>query len=154
LLLVSVNALADTSNKTTMFVDLHMTSFHSQENYYEDYETDEGTKTTTIPFNEENFGIGVRYQLEDFLDVSVGFFKNSFYNTSVYLGGEVYTSRQRLISIGLAVGLVSGYRGTTIDTPVMVMPIMQVGVPEIGVRIGVVPFGVVPFATVSLYAGF
>ncbi len=148
---MSSGALAfDVSDDPKVFIDLHVTSVHSQANYY----LDVGDRTEETPFNKNNGGIGLRYQVEDFLDVTAGFYKNSFYNTSVYLGGEIHSSRKSFVSVGLAAALITGYIGTPTSTPVIALPIVQIGVPQVGIRVGYMPFGIARFATFSLYVGF
>ena len=157
LLLMSSNVLAfDVSDTPKVFIDLHVTSFHAQDNWYLTEEDQYGENTTTeIPFNENNGGIGIRWEVESFLDTSIGFFKNSFDKTTFYLGGEIHTPRQYLISVGFVAALVTGYSGNIpTPTPIMAMPIMQIGVPQIGVRLGYMPFGQVRFGTLSFYVGF
>ena len=156
-LLTSTNATAfDVSDNPKVFIDLHVTSFHSQDNWYLIEQYQDGTETITeIPFNENNIGIGVRWQIEEFLDTSIGFFKNSFHNTSFYVGGEIHTPRDYFVSVGFTVALVTGYTGQIpTETPIIAMPIVQIGVPKFGVRIGYKPFGIVKFGTLSFYVGF
>jgi hypothetical protein len=127
-------------------VDFNVASVHSQENYYID-----GAAT---PFNEDNQGLGIRYGLTDHVDVMAGFYDNSFHKTSVYAGVEWHTSREYLVSVGVAVAAVTGYSGTPTETPLIFLPVVQLGQPEIGMRFGHMPVGEVKFTTFQLYLGF
>lgn len=162
LLLVSTSVAA--FEESQIYIDLHVTSWHNQENFYTEvpvyyrahpmYHNEPKTQTIATPFNSNNGGIGIRGELEDWLDVGFGFYKNSFYKTSVYGGIEIHTSRKRFVSLGLTLMAVSGYMDTPTPTPVIVMPVINLGIPEIGMRVGYMPFGEVPFATMSFYVGF
>jgi hypothetical protein len=169
---LSLNAQAfSVSDKPKWFIDFNVASFHNQEFFYTEeertvtsynpylnpndpYQTYTYTEVVETPFNEDNFGLGVRYEAHENLDVSVGFYDNSFYNTSVYAGVEVHTKRERWISVGASLALVSGYSGTPTETIMFVLPMVQIGPPQIGARIGYMPFGEVKFGTMQFYVGF
>lgn len=169
LLLLAGNAHAfNVSDDPKWFIDFNVASFHNQDLFYTE-ETKTGyinnpylgiegeytyTETVATPFNEDNFGIGIRREVHENLDISVGFYDNSFYKTSVYAGIEVHTKRDRWISVGAALALVSGYSGTPTETIMFVLPMVQIGPPQMGARIGYMPFGEVKFGTVQFYLGF
>ena len=156
-LLTSTNATAfDISDKPKVFIDLHVTSFHSQDNWYKVGKVvghPHATTTTEVPYNENNAGIGLRWPTAEFLDTSVGVFKNSYNNTTVYLGGELHTSRDYFVSVGVMAAFVTGYSGN-IPTPIIGLLLLQIGVPQFGVRVGYMPIGEVKFGTMSFYVGF
>ena len=131
-----------------VFLDINIASKHSQELYWLEGDVD-GT-----PFNEDNAGLGIRYELTEVLDVSVGFYDNSFYNTSVYAGMELHTPRKHWVSVGVAMAAVSGYAGTPTATPLIFLPVVQLGPPQMGARFGHMPIGEVKFTTFQLYVGF
>jgi hypothetical protein len=173
---MSLNAQAfRVSDNPKWFIDFNVASFHNQEFFYTEetktgvnrpfmldsnggfyygYEEYTYTETVATPFNEDNFGIGVRYQAYENLDLSVGFYDNSFYKTSVYAGIEVHTKRDRWISVGAALALVSGYSGTPTESVMIFLPIVQIGPPQIGARIGYMPVGETKFGTLQFYLGF
>lgn len=159
LLLASSNAMAfNVSDTPKVFIDLHVTSFHAQDNWHKPEPAPwdpNKTMTTEVPFNENNSGIGIRWQIENFLDTSIGFFKNSYDNTTVYVGGEIHTPRTYFVSVGLMAAFVTGYTGNIpTPTPILALPIMQIGVPQFGIRVGYMPLGKVKFGTLSFYVGF
>lgn len=137
----------EVSNNPEYFVDFNIASFHDQDQWYDD-------KGQAHDFNEDNMGIGLRKPLTEHIDVSVGFYDNSFHKTSVYTGLEWHTKRTRLVSLGIAAALVSGYTDTPTPTILMFLPVVQLGPPQIGVRVGYMPLGKAKFSTMQFYLGF
>lgn len=93
LLLVSGTAIAE-----NLEVELHLTSFHFDDDGYE----------------EDNYGLGAAYYFKERWAVSGGGFNNSYDDTSFYLG-LVYTydlcaSDEFACTIGALGGLVTGYQ--------------------------------------------
>ena len=150
------------------FFDFNVASYHNQDLFYTEETFERSymspyrvepikytvTEIVETPFNENNFGIGIRYEVRPNIDLSVGFYDNSFYKTSIYAGAEFHTLRSRWISIGVAFGLVSGYQGTPTPSTFLVLPVVQLGPPQMGVRLGYMPVGEVKFGTMQFYLGF
>lgn len=151
-------------DKPTVFLDFNIASKHSQDHYYVEepvyyqahpmYDHLPDTHMVKYQFNEDNAGLGIRYQVHENIDISLGFYDNSYHKTSVYVGAEAHTSRKRLISIGIALATVSGYSDTPTETPLLLLPVVQIGPPQIGARIGYIPFGEIKFTTFQMYLGF
>jgi len=74
-------------------LNIHVSSWHSQDRDF---------------YNYKNTGLGYSYDYTDFLQIKVGFYKNSFYKTSVYLGGN-YHQENCNFCLGVFVGGVTGY---------------------------------------------
>ena len=73
-------------------------------------------------WNDENYGLGIGYELSDHIEARAGFFDNSFHKTSTYAGINWHTSRERLLSVGLMAGLVGGYQDTPSSNGGFVLP--------------------------------
>lgn len=88
--------------------------------------------------NEENFGLGVTYELNDFAEAKIGFYENSFYQHSNYAGVNFfYTpptygySERWIVEPGVMIGLVSGYQQTANDALEISNGVMPLVVPNI-----------------------
>jgi hypothetical protein len=95
-LLACDKALAET------YLILHIASHHSEDTYIADDNTEQ-------PFNEFNPGIGIAYDINNYVQARAGFYDNSYNRLSVYAAGSLHTDINYLISIGTQVGVVSGY---------------------------------------------
>jgi hypothetical protein len=61
------------------------------------------------PWNEFNPGIGVNYEVNDWMHAGVGVYKNSIHNTSVYALVGAETDRSKFLGAGVEIGAVTGY---------------------------------------------
>lgn len=137
LALISSNA---TANKGDLWIDVTLASRHTNESglWYDD-------DNQPHEWNENNLGLGVGYGVLPGIEAKAGFYKNSHNVNSVYGGFKWHTNYERFISIGLTVGLVTGYEiAGHIDTPVtpFILPAITIH-PHHRVR---VEFGFVPGA--------
>ena len=102
MLLLATSAHANKGDKWAL---VHLWSYHANES--RTWFDDEGQ---AHPWNEKNYGLALGYGLTDHIEGQVG-----AYNGAV----KWHTNYERFISVGLTVGLVSGYEVTqAIDTPV------------------------------------
>jgi hypothetical protein len=60
-------------------------------------------------YNEFNPGIGVNYEVNNWMHAGVGVYKNSIHNTSVYALVGAETNRSKFLGAGVEVGAVTGY---------------------------------------------
>ncbi|NIP43113.1 MAG: hypothetical protein GWO28_10495, partial [candidate division Zixibacteria bacterium] len=62
--------------------------------------------------NEKNFGLGIKHILSNKTEMSIGAYKNSQYNTSVYASFGRLFSLTKHLSAGFEAGLINGYSFT------------------------------------------
>lgn len=67
----------------------------------------------TTDYNESNFGLGIKHYVKTDEYISLGFYKNSEYDTSKYVGFgyNVYKSD---ISVNISYGIVMGYKSNNV----------------------------------------
>jgi hypothetical protein len=106
-------ALAQAS-EGQVWLDLNVTGDHSRDYWW--YEKEDGTKVKQ-EYNEQNFGVGLSYGVNDYIDILGGtVFKNSYKKTSYYFGSNIkypinLFSDTRL-ELGVMVAAATGYEGT------------------------------------------
>lgn len=66
----------------------------------------------TTDFNESNLGVGYVRNINKYIDVRGGAYDNSYYRTSVYVGGGAHLPIGNSFDVGIQGGAVSGYAGT------------------------------------------
>jgi len=122
----------------TLSLDLNLTSNHTTDGYYENGQY--------IKYNSKNRGAGVTYFNGENTEVFTGWYSNSYYQKSVYLGVNFvasYKFGKIAVRPGLAIGGVSGYLNTPQQTTdgmmLMVLPNVSVGVGDFSVKVGYVP---------------
>ena len=116
-----------------LWLNIHIASKHSGDYYFDQRVDWEGmgepnNEIAKRPYNEQNYGLGFIYEVEDFLDSRAGFFKNSVHETSIYGGGSLHTSNTNLVSVGVMLGIVSGYEAAGGQT------LMPIALPYIGIN--------------------
>jgi len=112
-------------------------------------------------YNEENNGFGMTYGYSDYIDIKVGFFENSYFNTSVYAGAvlnkDFYFFNHIVISPGLGLMLSTGYDDTPLNAPAVspiFHPSISFGYKALRSTIGYIPYGedkVITFQTQILF---
>lgn len=130
-LLASASAFAGQGD---MWVNAHLMSKHGSDNYT-DIRTDE-----IKPYNETNLGLGLEYEMKDNSSIRAGFFDNSHNETSVYGLVNVHTSYGTGVSVGINVGLATGYEarsGTTVT--MVVLPAINFQYDRVRVELGAIP---------------
>jgi hypothetical protein len=60
--------------------------------------------------NQNNIGIGVRFDGGEYKDYAAGIYKNSYYRTSVYVAKEFTAHIAGPLHVGLLAGVVTGYK--------------------------------------------
>jgi len=88
-------------------LNVHVASHHFDYTYYNDLYTNEEKE-----LNEFNPGIGFVYEWTEYIESRGGLFLNSFDKASLYAGMGVHTSYDRLFSVSLQGGILTGYDGT------------------------------------------
>ena len=79
------------------WLDIHIVSKHSSNPY---------------DFNENNSGIGLSKSINTNMGIGLGTYTNSFNKTSNYVGVDLHTTDSNMVSVGVTIGMVSGYDGT------------------------------------------
>lgn len=64
------------------------------------------------PYREFNPGLGLGYEVVNYIEARAGFFLNSYDRTSLYTGINWHTTYARPLSVGFQAGLVTGYENT------------------------------------------
>jgi hypothetical protein len=121
---ISMCARADTWMAVTV------TSYHSD---------NETSKTSTGKHNAENFGLGFEHDVDWFEHSRLvgGFYKNSFYNDSIYVGITVLPWKIGPARIGAMFGLVTGYDERSIMPTIL--PTISFEGKTFGANVGLLP---------------
>ncbi|QMU61059.1 MAG: hypothetical protein GKR92_04820 [Gammaproteobacteria bacterium] len=97
ILLVILLIFCGTAIAENLEVELHLTSYHFDDDGYE----------------EDNYGLGVSYFFKERWSATGGIFNNSYDDTSIYLGVaytyDLCSSDTFICTIGALAGLVTGY---------------------------------------------
>ncbi len=88
-------------------------------------------------FNEKNTGGGLSYELNNHIDITGGFFRNSFNKNSMYAGIDVHTAG--MVRVGVAAGRITGYKDTPVNTDWIVTPNVTFGNGRVRTRVGLIP---------------
>ena len=152
LLPFSVNA------EPTTWLELNIGSRHADDTY--------PTADGDVSYNEKNYGIGITVPIKDdkYFSYTLGFFKNSFYKTSVYGGIDIHGDHTNGLNIGIIMALITGYGSASYDDPqggrtrsfsnVMPMfyPYLAYRYELINVKVGVFPIGdsIVPTFSIGI----
>ncbi|MEO0444192.1 MAG: hypothetical protein AAFZ92_10740 [Pseudomonadota bacterium] len=99
-------------------------------------------------YNEDNDGFGFSYGYSDMLDFKMGYFENSYHNTSVYAGlalnKDYYFYNDIVLSPGIGVMFTTGYKDTNLNAPTLapiVHPSITIGHRMLRSTIGYIPYG-------------
>lgn len=117
------------------WLDIHLASSHAESTYNDQSGND-------VEYNQNNFGLGLSLPVYANIDARTGFFKNSFNNTTVYLGADFHTNSNKLISAGLNTGLASGYKDSPVHTStltLMLVPYLTLKVKNFRTQLGFIP---------------
>jgi len=96
-----------------LWLDLNITGKHSRDYWWS--MDDDGPQKHY--YNEKNFGVGLAYGINDYIDLMGGsVFKNSYNKTSYYVGGNlkypISLFSDTRLEIGVMVAGATGYMGT------------------------------------------
>jgi len=97
-----------------VWLDFNGASWHTEKSYYWDGQTRN--------YNQANWGLGLGTGLSDWSELKGGWFKNSYYKTSLYLTFDMkpnwltYRNENWFVAGGIAVGAVTGYHDTPEQT--------------------------------------
>lgn len=153
LCMLSTSVLAETGD---FFLEINQTSWHSEKGYMSSECSDYNIKgqcqhayQKNKEYNSDNHGLGLSYTMLPYLDIKAGFYDNSFYVRSNYVGVNVHHDfhfKERVVIVpGLAVGLVTGYKPTQMSSVqigsamLMVLPNVDVGTKNLRVNFGLIP---------------
>ncbi len=92
-------------------VDLNLASKHTSASQY----TYNGK---TKDYNEQNYGLGLSYDIDGTFEATAGFFSNSYAKNSNYAGVKVkhdFWFGRLTVTPGVTFGLVTGYDDTEVD---------------------------------------
>lgn len=112
------------------------------------------TETKFVKYNEQNTGGGLVYEVSDTFEVSTGFYKNSFNNTTLYGAVDFHMYRTYPVAFGITIGRVSGYRDVPGATDYMALPNIVFGTDKVRVKVGYIPFGDVKVTTLTVGLAF
>ncbi len=102
-------ATVDGSNDADLQLIISGASYHVGARKYMDKDNGQ-----IVDFNEVNPGVGLQYSISDNLSISVGGYRNSYNETSIYgvasLESDPLTEIGK-ITVGLDAGIISGYEG-------------------------------------------
>lgn len=143
---------------SNVFADTHLiitlTSKHSDKTYI-------STNNIETEYNDDNFGLGIAYDINNNIQARVGFYDNSYYNISVYAGGSLHTNINKPFAIGIQAGLVHGYKGSYKNDNItklmfMALPFIQLRYENVALEVGYIPKQVseVSLATLSVTVEF
>lgn len=109
----------------------HLSSKHGEEFYY-DKSTNEQKD-----YNSINRGVGVSYPIINYMDVRAGFYKNSYFNNSGYIGVFPHLDIFKGLKAGVQMGYVSGYTGYS--SPLLLLPTISYTFKNVVSEIGYIP---------------
>lgn len=89
-------------------------------------------------YNERNWGLGYEHDLAPGVLGAVGAYRNSFGDTSFYVGAGVRTGLNAYVRVGAFAVLVSGY-ADKLEYPVIAAPMVELGPRWAFLRVGHVP---------------
>lgn len=100
-------------NPGELTLDLNGASWHSESQY-----TYQGT---TSHYQQSNPGLGLTYAFDDHINLTAGFFENSYRKTTVYAGAVIHqdfrsADDEWVLSPGIALLLGTGYEDTPEET--------------------------------------
>jgi hypothetical protein len=136
----SIPAWADSGQ---LWLDINVTSIHGKDTW--EYNGKEGA------YNENNFGLGLGYQVSDFGEWKIGFYENSYNKTSVYAGMRFRTNLLLgfiedptwVFAPGLTLGVITGYNDTPEEARALnpvILPSIDIGHRSIGrMNVGFLP---------------
>ena len=128
---------------TIDYLTLNVASHHTDDSYCYDGECGQ-------QYNELNLGLGITHTLRDSVDLSAGFYNNSYNITSVYGVANFnydFGTGWLVVSPGITIGAVTGYRNTPMrleefsvgDTSLLVLPNINFDVFRFRTTVGMIP---------------
>jgi len=125
-----------------IWLDINLVSYHpSASNYTYDNKTEK--------LNQFNYGIGVSYETNRFVELESGFFRNSYNKNSIYADVKIkydFIIKQFTITPGMAIGGVSGYKNTEVEANTVqfvALPTVAISYNRIRVVVGYMPLQLV-----------
>ncbi len=120
----------------SILADIHTTAWHSRDGY---------GKNEEKKYNQNNLGVGLRYNFSNNFQLGGGYFKNSFDRDSFYAAiGAHYDFRSRtglFLTPSLELGGATGYDDTPIDMDLapLVVPSVTFGYRRTGFKVSFIP---------------
>ena len=97
-------------------------------------------------YNENNNGFGLTYAYTESIDLKIGYFENSYHNTSAYggltLNEDFYIHDEFVISPGIGLMFSTGYQNTPLNAPLVVPiihPSISIGFKTMRSTVGYIP---------------
>ena len=147
LVIIGIALWVQDAHSQEIWGEYHMGSRHSELYWYDD-------KGERHEFNETNTGGGVSFGVHPNLEIGVGFFRNSYNNTSVYAGVDIHTDSRKPLRVGVSVAPITGYKDTPQDTHFMVLPNVVMRAGQIRTKVGIMPIGEIKLITLTVGVGF
>lgn len=125
------------SHAGELYLDINGYSWHSNDTYV--------YKGKRQDYNAENFGLGLTYGINKYVEASAGFYNNSYYKQTLYGGLKIkhdIVFGNLVVSPGLNVGVATGYADTPIHADyyqIVIMPAVRVTYRGMGLTVGYVP---------------
>jgi hypothetical protein len=95
-----------------LWLDVNITSIHSEEAYV--------WNGRERQYNDRNFGLGIGYEVNSWLEAKAGWFENSYEKTSFYAVAQgkldLLKKSPWIIAPGCALGIANGYQNTPEQT--------------------------------------
>ena len=131
--------------KGDMWINIHFAANHEVETYWN------LDSKTWEDYNNVNPGLGLEYEMSNHWSAKAGMYKNSLNSNSAYAGANLHTAYGDGVSVGLNLGLATGYEAEH-DTPVVpvIMPNLNIQIDKIRFEVGVLP-GIGKYITVYAF---
>ncbi|MHB0978435.1 MAG: hypothetical protein ACYC1K_03500 [Minisyncoccota bacterium] len=120
-----------------LYIDINGKAWHDNKTYR--YEKQ------TFNYNENNLGLGLTYSIHKYIEISTGYYYNSFRRNTLYGAAKLkYDIKYKAFTItpGLGLGLVTGYEDTPVKADIIqpvVIPVLRIVYEKVGLTIGYLP---------------
>ena len=141
------------SSRSDVYTDVNLASYHLDNSWNDRWSN---PKRPHRDYNQTNFGLGLTWEPVDWIDFRAGFYENSFYKHSNYIGVstkyQITSENGFSFAPGVFLGGVTGYNETPNETKVpnieagfvdgiypFVLPYVRFGYNRVFANIGIAP---------------
>ncbi len=128
------------STEGDLWLDVNVASYHTSSEYCYNGRCQE--------YNQFNYGAGISYEVHKSLELTGGYFRNSYNKNSFYGGGKIkhdFLIKKFVVTPGVMLGVMTGYEDTEVDAS----KIQPIALPTLGLAYGKFR-GVVGYLPISL----